>query len=195
MRTQDGKICVSDNGALRNWDKEVIGWLLWVPDMMLQEWAPEGSALVLQSRFFMGTFSHPHPMWNLVSGSEGKKDPICSGPLSQVSLSCIPFPLLPFFLLPSPFFLAWCLKLTRSSFLPHATVYRPQVATAEVLLMDCIRTMWALHVWTTLSKGTWSWSQTEISRQLKVNFLLFVDGILCLPLPGFDWFPLSVHLL
>lgn len=191
----------------QNWAKEVP----WVS--ALSPWHDAGRVSTRGIRpgasfsLFTGTFSHPGLMWNLVSGSEGKKDRILSGPLSLGSLSYIPFPLLPFFLLPSPFSLAWCLKLPWSSFLPHATTssrwpdlalhisYRPLIATAEVLLMDCIRTTWALHVWTTLSKEMWSWSQTQISRQLKINFLIFVDGIIRLPSHGLDWFPLSVNLL
>lgn len=68
----------------------------------------------------LGTFRH------LVNGFEGKKNYILSGPLPQASLSSLSYTLFlscAFFLLPSLFFLAWCLKLTWSSF--FSTLFTP----------------------------------------------------------------------
>lgn len=115
MRTQDRKICVPCDGALRSWDRGCVGWLPQDPEMMLGEWMPRCSSLPSSQAWDNQSSGL---LWNLVNGSEGKNC-VLSGPLpdNSSSLSCLSFPSTS-----PPFFLVWCLLLTWSSFLPRCTL-------------------------------------------------------------------------
>lgn len=139
--------------------RRCLGWLAWVPDMMLEEWAPEGSAWCsnLPSSWGHSVTQAPCKIGEWLWGKEGSHSLRSSFP----SLSVLPHAIAS----------SKCPDLTLNS-------YRPHIAKVEVLLMDCIRTTWALHIRTILSKGTWSWSQTQISSNYRLtsSFLLMVSS-------------------
>lgn len=166
VRTQNAKICVPCDGTLRNWDKGVcmcVGWLPWDPEMMLEGWAPGRFARVLQSPL-LTSLGHSVSQVSCEIWWVALKE--------RTVISQVLFPIIPLLSYafpsppsppPHPYFLAWCLLFTGSSFVAHSTLCsrRPgwhspfctepcqpqrELRLGVIMLTDYFRTVWALRI-------------------------------------------------